>query len=88
MVCFLFIVIPLNAVAAPAHLAAAMAQRGLLKLGKRTPVIALTANALPEDRDMCISAGMDGFVSKPFTKNTLRQAVIHWMVKSASETAR
>jgi PAS domain S-box-containing protein len=54
---------------------------------KRTPVIALTANALPEDRDMCISAGMDGFVSKPFTKNALRQAVMHWMVKSASETA-
>ncbi len=34
--------------------------------GKDTPVIAITASALEEQRDMILSAGCDGFVSKPF----------------------
>ena len=39
------------------------------------PIVAVTANALPEDRDKCIAAGMDGFLSKPFTIDGLRQAI-------------
>ena len=41
----------------------------------RTPVIALTANVLPEDRERCHAAGMDGFVAKPFKKEDLRRAI-------------
>ena len=37
----------------------------------RIPIIALTANALAEDRQKCIDAGMDDFVSKPFRKEDL-----------------
>jgi len=33
---------------------------------KRTPIIALTANTMDNDRDKCISYGMDEFLSKPF----------------------
>jgi signal transduction histidine kinase/CheY-like chemotaxis protein/HPt (histidine-containing phosphotransfer) domain-containing protein len=34
--------------------------------GRRTPVIAMTARALSDDRDACLEAGMDGFLAKPF----------------------
>lgn len=35
-------------------------------VAKRTPIIALTANTMDNDRDKCISYGMDEFMAKPF----------------------
>ncbi|MEA2993475.1 MAG: hypothetical protein QOD40_2395 [Alphaproteobacteria bacterium] len=42
---------------------------------KRTRIIALTANALSEDRDACLAAGMDGFLTKPLDREGLAEVL-------------
>jgi osomolarity two-component system sensor histidine kinase NIK1 len=43
-----------------------------LKAPKRTPIIALTANTMDNDRTKCISYGMDEFLAKPFDIEKLK----------------
>ncbi|GLH77579.1 hybrid sensor histidine kinase/response regulator [Bradyrhizobium sp. SSBR45G] len=43
--------------------------------GRRTPILALTANALVEDRYACFEAGMDGFLVKPIDRDKLDEAL-------------
>lgn len=50
--------------------------------GESVPIIALTANAMPEDRQACIDAGMNDLVSKPFTKSTLLGSLQKWLLTS------
>jgi CheY-like chemotaxis protein len=40
---------------------------------KHTPVIAITANTLDNDRDKCIATGMDEYMAKPFDMNRLNE---------------
>jgi signal transduction histidine kinase/DNA-binding response OmpR family regulator len=44
--------------------------------GRQTPILALTANTLVEDRYACFEAGMDGFLIKPLDREKLTEALI------------
>lgn len=53
------------------------------KTGKRIPIIAMTANAMESDRDQCLAAGMDDYISKPFQTEELRSKLDKWLGTAA-----
>lgn len=49
-----------------------------LPVGRMIPIVAMTANALPGDRERCLDAGMDDYIGKPIEPEKLREALNHW----------
>ena len=61
--------------------ARAIRNREAEKHGPRTPVVALTADAMFGDRQKSLEAGMDDYLSKPFTPEQLEEVLVRWLPK-------
>lgn len=53
----------------------------------RVPIVAMTANAFDEDRQRCLDAGMDGYLSKPIDRRALFAALLQWVNSRETEPA-
>lgn len=53
----------------------------------KIPIIAITANAMNQDRIQCLSVGMNDFIAKPFTPDLLYSTVCRWLGLTVTETS-
>ncbi|HKU62272.1 MAG TPA: response regulator [Gemmatimonadales bacterium] len=53
--------------------------------GPRIPIVAMTASAMQGERDRCLAAGMDDYVTKPIDRRRLQEVLDHWLGATAAE---
>ncbi len=59
------------------------AARILRARGSRVPIVAMTANAMTGDRERCLDAGMDDFLTKPVSPTALGEMLRRWLGRSS-----
>ena len=53
---------------------------------KHVPIIAVTALAMAGDRERCLAAGMDDYVTKPIDRDLLHQKLVYWITPGATSS--
>jgi len=53
---------------------------------RHTPICAVTANAMEGDREKCLAAGMDDYITKPVNLEKLKEAVDKWLHRADQPT--
>jgi CheY-like chemotaxis protein/HPt (histidine-containing phosphotransfer) domain-containing protein len=56
--------------------------------GRRIPIVALTASAVEGDRERCLASGMDDYLSKPYTREQIREMLNFWLNPSEQVGSR
>jgi PAS domain S-box-containing protein len=59
----------------------------LLAAGKRPRIVAMTANAMPQDRQRCLDAGMDDYIAKPILPVTVQALIERWSPQQRARAA-
>ena len=54
-------------------------------LNRSIPIIAVTASTMAQDREKCLAAGMNDFLSKPIEVDKLQQTLLSWLPKTESK---
>jgi CheY-like chemotaxis protein len=54
----------------------------------RVPIVALTPHAMPSDRERCLAAGMDDYLTKPFTQHQLDNTLSRWLSQTDASPAQ
>jgi CheY-like chemotaxis protein len=61
------------------------ATRELRRRGITQPILAITANVMPEDAELCLAAGMNAHLHKPINLRALAEALEHWLPPDGQE---
>ena len=61
--------------------------RRLEQGGPRVPIIAMTANAMQGERERCLAAGMDDYLTKPLRQRTLKDTLSRWVAGRAPSSS-
>lgn len=56
--------------------------------GERIPIIAMTASAMPADRERCLLAGMDDYISKPVQVELLKTVLTRWLLEPKYDSTK
>ncbi|MFC1747936.1 response regulator [Pseudomonadota bacterium] len=67
---------------------ATIRERHVKNKHRHTPIIAFTANAMKEDRERCLSAGMDDYITKPVNQRVLEDTLMKWLPNKFKRVAQ